>query len=155
MKIKLLCVGAVRDNSIAAAIDMYAKRIPHYWPFSMVCIPDVRGARDPKGQKALEGAKILAETAPGDFLMLLDERGKQYTSRQWADFLQRKSVELPRSLVLAVGGPYGCSPEVYDRSDAMISLSNMTFPHELVRLFAVEQIYRAGTILRGEPYHHD
>ena len=122
MKIKLLCVGAVRDNSIAAAIDMYAKRIPHYWPFSMVCIPDVRGARDPKGQKALEGAKILAETAPGDFLMLLDERGKQYTSRQWADFLQRKSVELPRSLVLAVGGPYGFSPEVYDRSDAMISL---------------------------------
>ncbi len=155
MKVKLLCVGGVRDAAISKAIDMYARRIPHYWPFSMVCIPDVKGARDQKGQKSLEGAKILAETAPGDFLMLLDERGKQYTSRQWADFLQKKSVELPRTLVLTVGGPYGFSQEVYDRADAMISLSAMTFPHELVRLFAVEQIYRAGTILRGEPYHHD
>ena len=103
MKVKLLCVGGVRDAAISKAIDMYARRIPHYWPFSMVCIPDVKGARDQKGQKSLEGAKILAETAPGDFLMLLDERGKQYTSRQWADFLQKKSVELPRTLVLTVG----------------------------------------------------
>ena len=155
MKIKLLCVGAVREAGIATAIDVYTRRIPHYWPFSMVCIPDVKGARDQRSQKALEGARILAETAPGDFLMLLDERGKRYTSRAWAEFLQRKSVELPRTLILAIGGPYGFSKEVYDRSDAMISLSDMTFPHELVRLFAVEQIYRAGTIVRGEPYHHD
>lgn len=93
--------------------------------------------------------------APGDFLLLLDERGRQYGSREFSDFLARKAVELPRNLILAVGGPYGFSKEVYDRSDAMLSLSKMTFPHELVRLFLCEQIYRAGTIQRGEPYHHD
>ncbi len=155
MKIKLVCVGTVRDSVVARSIDAYVRRIPHYWPFGMVCLPDVKGARDQKVQKTLEGNRILAELAPGDFLMLLDERGRQYTSRQWAEFLQRKSVELPKSLVLVVGGPYGFSQEVYDRADGMLSLSAMTFPHELVRLFAVEQLYRAGTIVRGEPYHHD
>ncbi len=155
MRIKLVCIGAVREGAISQAIDMYAKRIPHYWPFSIECIPDVRGARDPKTQKAMEGAKILAETAPGDFLMLFDERGREFTSRQWAEFLQRKSVELPKNLVLVIGGPYGFSQDVYDRANALISLSKMTFPHELARLFAVEQLYRAGTILRNEPYHHD
>lgn len=155
MKIKLVCVGTVRDAVVAKAIDAYVRRIPHYWPFAMVCLPDVKGARDQKVQKTLEGSRILAELASGDFLMLLDERGRQYSSRQWAEFLQRKSVELPKSLVLVVGGPYGFSQEVYDRADGMLSLSAMTFPHELVRLFAVEQLYRAGTIVRGEPYHHD
>lgn len=155
MKIRLLCVGNVRDGAISQAIEMYAKRIPHYWPFALECIPDVRGARDPKTQKALEGAKILSETAPGDFLMLFDERGREFTSRQWAEFLQRKSIELPKNLVLVIGGPYGFSQEVYDRANSLISLSKMTFPHELARLFAVEQLYRAGTILRNEPYHHD
>lgn len=155
MKIRLLCIGSVRDNAIAQAIDMYARRIPHYWPFAIECLADVKGARDAQSQKELEGTKMLAEINPTDYLMLLDERGRSYTSRQWAEFLERKSVELPRNLVLAVGGPYGFSKSVYDRANAMISLSAMTFPHELVRLFAVEQIYRAGTIVRGEPYHHD
>lgn len=155
MRIKLLCIGTVRDTAIAQAIEMYARRIPHYWPFSLECIADVRGARDAKTQKAMEGTKILAETAPGDFLMLFDERGREYTSRQWAEFLHRKSVELPKNLVLAIGGPFGFSREIYDRANALISLSKMTFPHELARLFAVEQLYRAGTILRNEPYHHD
>ncbi len=155
MKIKLVCVGGVRDSAIASAIDMYAKRIGHYWPFSIVNVADVRSPRAAERQKSLEGAKLLAEVAPGDFLLLLDERGRQYGSREFSDFLARKAVELPRNLILAVGGPYGFSKEVYDRSDAMLSLSKMTFPHELVRLFLCEQIYRAGTIQRGEPYHHD
>ena len=138
-----------------SAIDMYAKRIGHYWPFSIVNVADVRSPGAAERQKSLEGAKLLAEVAPGDFLLLLDERGRQYGSREFSDFLARKAVELPRNLILAVGGPYGFSKEVYDRSDAMLSLSKMTFPHELVRLFLCEQIYRAGTIQRGEPYHHD
>lgn len=157
MKIKLLCMGAVRDEAIASAISLYAKRIPFYWPFSMVCLPDVKTpkAAGPARQKELEGERFLAEITPGDFVVLLDERGRQYTSRQFADFISRKAVELPRTLIFVVGGPYGFSKAVYDRADALISLSAMTFPHELVRLFFVEQIYRAGTITRGEPYHHD
>lgn len=147
----------MRDAEIARSIDRYARRIPHYWPFAIAELPDVKTGRvpDPRRQKELEGEKILAETAPGDFLMLLDERGREYTSRELATMLARKAVDLPRNLILAVGGPYGFSQAVYDRADAMLSLSKMTFPHELVRLFMVEQLYRAGTILRGEPYHHD
>lgn len=155
MKIKLVCVGAVRDAAVAAVIQNYTKRIPHYWPFTLVALPDVKNARDSAAQKSMEGTRILAETAPGDFLMLFDERGKEYTSRKWAQFLERKSVELPHNLVLVIGGPYGFSQEVYDRANGLVSLSAMTFPHELARLFAVEQLYRAGTIVRGEPYHHD
>lgn len=155
MKIKLVCVGSVKDSVTASAIDVYAKRIGHYWPFGIVNLPDVKQQGNRDRQKNLEGGRILAELAPGDYLLLLDERGRQYTSREFSEFLARKAVELPRNLVLAVGGPYGFSKEVYDRADAMLSLSKMTFPHELVRLFLCEQIYRAGTIQRGEPYHHD
>ncbi|MCM1066593.1 MAG: 23S rRNA (pseudouridine(1915)-N(3))-methyltransferase RlmH [Muribaculaceae bacterium] len=157
MKIKLLCMGAVRDSAIDSAISLYAKRIPFYWPFSIVCLPDVKTpkAAGTERQKELEGERFMAEIAPGDFVMLLDERGREFTSRAFADFISRKAVELPKNLVFVVGGPYGFSKAVYDRADAMLSLSKMTFPHELVRLFFVEQIYRAGTITRGEPYHHD
>ncbi|MDE6310841.1 MAG: 23S rRNA (pseudouridine(1915)-N(3))-methyltransferase RlmH [Muribaculaceae bacterium] len=157
MKILLLCVGRTRRKDIAEAIDTYASRIPHYIPFAIECIPDVKTTRamTPDAQKILEGEKILAQLQTGDFLMLLDERGREYTSREFSSFLEKKNIELPGRLVLAIGGPYGFSPDVYARSSAMLSLSKMTFPHELVRLFIVEQIYRAMTILRGEPYHHD
>ena len=148
-------MGAIRDAAISTAISQYTKRIPFYWPFSLVSLPDVRSARTagPEKQKDLEGKKFLEEIIPGDFVMLLDERGKEYTSRQFSDFIVKKSVELPKSLVFVIGGPYGFSKEMYDRADAMISLSKMTFPHELVRLFFVEQLYRAGSIMKGEPYH--
>ncbi len=157
MKIKLLCMGAVRDTAIGTAITLYTKRIPYYWPFSLVCLPDVK---TPKAagidkQKELEGERFLAEIAPGDFVVLLDERGREFTSREFSDFIVRKAVELPKSLVFIIGGPYGFSKAMYNRADSLLSLSKMTFPHELVRLFFVEQIYRAGTISRGEPYHHD
>ena len=150
-------MGAIRDAAISTAISQYTKLIPFYWPFSLVSLPDVRSARTagPEKQKDLEGKKFLEEIIPGDFVMLLDERGKEYTSRQFSDFIVKKSVELPKSLVFVIGGPYGFSKEMYDRADAMISLSKMTFPHELVRLFFVEQLYRAGSIMKGEPYHHD
>ncbi len=150
-------MGSVRDASIAKAIELYSKRIPFYWPFTTVCLPDVKTAKgmSQQRQKELEGTRFLTEIQPGDFVMLLDERGREFTSRDFSDFIVRKSIELPRSLVFVVGGPYGFSKEVYDRADGMISLSKMTFPHELVRLFFVEQLYRAGTIMKGEPYHHD
>lgn len=150
-------MGAVRDKNIDAAITQYAKRIPFYWPFSMTCLPDVKTSKatGTDKQKELEGKKILGEIQPGDFVVLLDERGKEFSSRQFAEFINKKSIELPKSLVFIVGGPYGFSPKVYERADALLSLSKMTFPHELVRLFFVEQLYRAGTISKGEPYHHD
>jgi 23S rRNA (pseudouridine1915-N3)-methyltransferase len=106
-------------------------------------------------QKELEGERILAATERNDFVMLLDERGKELTSREFADFIAKKAVMLPRNLVFVIGGPYGFSPAVYERADSKLSLSKMTFPHELIRLFFVEQVYRACTINRGEPYHHD
>ncbi len=157
MKILLLCVGRTRRKDIAEAIDTYASRIPHYIPFALECIPDVKTTRamTSESQKTLEGEKILAQLQSGDYLMLLDERGREYTSREFATFLEKKNIDLPGRLVLVIGGPYGFSQAVYARSDAMLSLSKMTFPHELVRLFIVEQLYRAMTILRGEPYHHD
>ncbi|MDE6276551.1 MAG: 23S rRNA (pseudouridine(1915)-N(3))-methyltransferase RlmH [Muribaculaceae bacterium] len=157
MKIILLCVGRTRRKDIAEAIETYASRIPHYIPFRIECIPDIKTtqAMTQESQKTLEGEKILAQLQTGDFLMLLDERGKEYTSREFASWLEKKNIELPGRLVLAIGGPYGFSKDVYARAGAMLSLSRMTFPHELVRLFIVEQLYRAMTILRGEPYHHD
>ena len=157
MKIKLVCVGAVRDTAVGTAIERYVQRIPHYWKFDLVVIPDVKTgkAADPRRQKDLEGEKILAEVAPGDFLLLLDEKGREYTSRELSEFIARKAIELPKNLVMVIGGPYGFCPSVYERSDGMLSLSKMTFPHELALLFTVEQLYRAATILRGEPYHHD
>lgn len=150
-------MGDVRQRLIADAIDVYARRIPHYWPFEMVCLPDVKTGRgiDTNRQKVLEGERLLTEVAPADFVVLLDERGREYTSRDFSSFIQRKAVELPRNLVFVVGGPYGFSDDVYRRANALMSLSKMTFPHEMVRLFFVEQLYRAGTIWRGEPYHHE
>ena len=157
MRIQLLCIGPTGYAPVKEAIKRYADRIPHYVPFEIKELPDIRNTRSlsEQQQKEAEGRAMLASITPSDYLMLLDERGRQYTSRQFAKFLSDKMVSLPARLVLAVGGPYGFSQEVYDRANSMISLSQMTFPHELVRLFITEQIYRAMTILRGEPYHHD
>lgn len=157
MKIQLLCMGPTREKAVADSIRKYVSRIPHYMPFEMVCLPDVKVSlkTSQMQQKELEGRKFLENIVPADFVVLLDERGKEYTSRDFADFIGRKSVELPRNLIFIIGGPYGFSQQMYERANARISLSKMTFPHELVRLFIVEQLYRAQTILRGEPYHHD
>ncbi|MCM1450777.1 MAG: 23S rRNA (pseudouridine(1915)-N(3))-methyltransferase RlmH [Clostridium sp.] len=157
MKISLTCVGKVAYPPFREAIDRYASRIVRYVPFSIDEIPDVKNTRGmtEERQKQAEGQAILSSLRPGDFLMLMDERGKEYTSRQFSKLIADKMLTLPARLVLAIGGPYGFSQEVYSRADAMMSLSKMTFPHEMARLFATEQIYRALTILKGEPYHHD
>lgn len=151
-------MGTVRDNAISQLVARYAGRIPHYWPFELVELADVklgRGVADPQRQKEAEAQRFLDETANGDFVVLFDEHGREMTSRQLSDFITRKAVELPRNLVFIIGGPYGFGTAVHNRADMKLSMSQMTLPHELARLFAVEQLYRAGTISRGEPYHHD
>ncbi len=157
MKIMLMMVGRTTTGYLAQGIDEYVKRIGRYLPMEMRVIPDVKASRGltPERQKELEGEAMLAAWQPSDHVVLLDERGRQMTSRELAAFIDRKMVTLPRNLVFVIGGPYGFSPQVYDRANEMLSLSKMTFPHEMVRLFIAEQIYRAMTIMRGEPYHHD
>lgn len=155
MKVALICIGKVRQRQVQELIDGYCARIGHYFPFALTVLPDVRMSHaDALGQKEAEGQRLLAEVSTADTLVLLDERGKEYTSRELALYLERQNAS-SRRLVLAIGGPYGFSKDVYDRADGMLSLSRLTLPHELARLLATEQLYRAGTILRGEPYHHD
>ena len=157
MKIELMAVGRVVTRYLQEGIDVYTSRIGHYMPFSLTLIPDVKTTKGltQEKQKEMEGKAILSQLQPGDVLVLLDERGKEMTSREFASYIDRKSVTVAKRLVFLIGGPYGFSPEIYERANEKISLSRMTFSHEMVRLFFVEQIYRAMTILRGEPYHHD
>lgn len=156
MKIILTVIGKTSEAYLREGIEKYAARITRYVPFEIRTLPDVRmKAPMPEKQKEAEGTMLLATLKPGDALVLLDERGKELTSRKFAEYIDRRMTTMQGNLVMAIGGPYGFSEAVYRRSDDMLSLSRMTFPHELVRLFITEQIYRAMTILRGEPYHHD
>ena len=151
-------MGAVRDGAVAQLVKRYADKIPFYWPFELVELADVRlgrGVADPVRQKDAEADRFMAEISNGDFVVLFDEHGKEMTSRQLSEFITRKAVELPRNLIFVIGGPYGFGAAMHMRANMNLSMSLMTLPHELARLFAVEQLYRAGTISRGEPYHHD
>lgn len=157
MKILLVVVGKTSTPYIASAVEEYVKRINRYVPLEIVTIPDQRSSRalTVEVQKQREGSAILAVLQGGDHVVLLDERGKELSSREFATEIDRRMVQGLKRLVYVVGGPYGFSAEVYSRADSKLSLSRMTFTHEMVRLFFTEQIYRAMTILRGEPYHHD
>jgi len=156
MKISLLAVGATSTGYIRQGIDLYSQRISHYAPLERVCTTDARNTRNMTNdqQKSAEGKALLSNIAPGDHVVLLDEHGTQRTSMAFSQWLQRRMASGTRRLVFVVGGPYGFSCEVYSRANEQISLSDMTLPHELVRLVFVEQLYRAFTILRNEPYHH-
>ncbi|MBD5276631.1 MAG: 23S rRNA (pseudouridine(1915)-N(3))-methyltransferase RlmH [Bacteroides sp.] len=157
MKIQLIVTGRTRDEALAQLTQHYTRRVQHYVPFELVELPDVRTTRatTEAAQKQAEGVQMLKVVQPGDFVVLLDEHGRQMTSREFAGFIDRKMSTLQRNLIFIVGGPYGFSPDVRSRADSLLGLSAMTFSHEMVRPFFVEQIYRAMTILRGEPYHHD
>lgn len=152
-----MAVGKSADPLISELTERYTAKLPHYVPFEFRVIPDVKGARRLTGtqQKEAEGRLLLEAVGRGDFVILLDERGRGYTSREFADMLGRRMTLTQRNIIMVIGGPYGFSPAVYDRADAMLSMSRMTMTHEMIRLFAAEQLYRAMTILRGEPYHHD
>lgn len=157
MKIQLLLTGRTRDDALRGLIDRFAARAARYVPFEIVELPDVRTTRatTETAQKQAEGVQMLKALHPSDYVVLLDEHGKRYTSREFAAFIDKKLPALSRNLVFVVGGPYGFADDVKRRADSLLSLSDMTFSHEMVRLFFTEQIYRAMTILRGEPYHHD
>lgn len=156
MQITLMAIGKTDKTELEALITVYEKRLKHYIKFQMEMIPDIKNRKNlsEAQQKEKEGELILAQLQPTDTLVLLDEKGKQYSSVDFAQFLQKKMNSGIKNLVLAIGGPYGFSEAVYAKSSGKISLSKMTFSHQMVRLFIVEQIYRGFTILRNEPYHH-
>lgn len=156
MKITLLAIGKTDNKNLETLIKGYTQRLEHYVPFSLDVIPDIKKAKNlsEAQQKQLEGVEILKRTTPSDHLILLDEKGKTYTSETFAAFLQKKMNSGLKNLIFVIGGPYGFSPELYARAQGRVSLSHMTFSHQMVRLFMVEQLYRGFTILRNEPYHH-
>lgn len=156
MKITLLVVGKTTDSHIQALLQDYQKRLGHYIPFSLTVIPELKNTKSltSEQQKQAEGELILRNITASTDMILLDEKGKEFRSVEFADHIQKK-MSSGRDVVFVVGGPYGFSEAVYQRANGQISLSQMTFSHQMVRLFFVEQIYRAMTILRGEPYHHE
>ena len=157
MNIELIVVGKTDQKEVEALVEMYAKRINRYCKFSITTLADVRNTKNmaPLRQKQLEGEAILRLVGEGDCLTLMDERGAQYTSMEYAQWLQKRKLSGVKRLVLVIGGPYGFSEEVYKRADQKISLSKMTFSHQIVRAIFTEQLYRAFTILHNEPYHHE
>ena len=157
MKIKLLVVGKTKDSSLIQLTDDYVKRLTHYTNFEFQMIPDLKKVKNlSKSEiKEKEGALLLNQLENSDWVVILDEKGKEYTSMQFSNFLQKKMNAGLKQLVFLIGGAYGFSDAVYQRANEKVSLSKMTFSHQMIRLFAVEQIYRGFTILKNEPYHHE
>ncbi len=157
MSIELIVIGKTDQKEIAALVEMYAKRVNFYCRFAITTLPDVRNTKSLtiKQQRTVEGDAILKQLTDGDYVVLLDERGMELRSVEFAAWLQKRLNSGTKRLVLVIGGPYGFSEEVYSRADARLSLSKMTFSHQIVRAIFAEQIYRAFTILKNEPYHHE
>ncbi|NDV77903.1 23S rRNA (pseudouridine(1915)-N(3))-methyltransferase RlmH [Dysgonomonas sp. 511] len=157
MKITLLVIGKTDAGYFINAIDEYKKRLEHYIPFEIQIIQDLKNTKSLTvgQQKEKEGELILKSLQAGDYLVLLDDKGKEYTSMQFASYIEKKTHTVSRRLVFAVGGPYGFSDDVYAKASEKLTLSRMTFSHQMVRLIFVEQLYRAMTILNNEPYHHE
>lgn len=156
MKTMLIVVGKTTDKHFAASIDDYIGRIVHYMPFSLTVIPELKNTKSlsEEQQKEMEGESILKLLQPGDTMVLLDEHGSEMRSVELAAWLQQKRNTV-RRLVFVIGGPYGFAPKVYARANEQLSLSKLTFSHQMIRLVFTEQIYRACTIIKGEPYHHE
>lgn len=157
MKIKLLVIGKTDDKQLLTLIENYQKRLKHYIGFQLEIIPDIKNVKNLSQlqQKEKEGDLILSKLSSTDQLILLDEKGKEFRSIEFANFLQKKMNSGIKQLVFVVGGPYGFSDAIYKKAQGKVSLSKMTFSHQMIRLFIVEQIYRAYTILKNEPYHHE
>ena len=156
MNIRLLTIGKTDNKSLQTLIDDYTKRLSFYVKFDLEIIPDIKNVKNlsEAQQKEKEGELILSKITPIDHLILLDENGKTFSSVGFSDFLQKKMNAGTKTLVFVIGGPYGFSETVYQKAQGKVSLSEMTFSHQMVRLFVIEQIYRGFTILRNEPYHH-
>lgn len=156
MNIKLLAIGKTDNKALQQLMDDYMKRLSFYVKFELEVIPDIKNVKNlsEAQQKEKEGELILSKLSPTDQLILLDENGKTFSSVGFSDELQKKMNSGIKTLVFVIGGPYGFSQEVYSKAQGKVSLSAMTFSHQMVRLFFIEQVYRAFTILRNEPYHH-
>ena len=156
MKSVLLQVGKTVNKHFTAGISDYAERISHYMPFDIITIPELKNTKNltEEQQKAAEGDLILRQLQPSDHVVLLDEHGLELRSVELARWLQQKQ-QSARRLVFVIGGPYGFSPAVYQRANEQLSLSRLTFSHQMVRLVFTEQLYRACTIIKGEPYNHE
>lgn len=156
MQIRLIAVGKTDHAAIQTLLEEYSKRLGFYIKFELEIIPDLKNSKNlsEASQKEKEGELILKKVQTSDELVLLDGQGKQYSSVDFSDYLQKKMNAGLKQLIFVIGGPYGFSAEVYQRANGKISLSKMTFSHQMVRVFFVEQLYRAFTILKNEPYHH-
>ena len=157
MKVALVLVGKTVNKHFVDLIDEYAGRVKHYIGFDIITIPELRNTKNlsAEQQKQQEGELILKQLQPGDHVVLLDEHGKEYRSIEFSKYMENKMLTVSKRLVFIIGGPYGFSPDVYDKANEKLSLSKMTFSHQMIRLIFVEQLYRAMTIMRGEPYHHE
>ena len=157
MKIVLLQTGKTTEKYIAEGVDIYLKRIRRYSDFEIITVPDQKNTRNMpvEEQKTREGVRILQAIGKDDFAVLLDERGKELRTGEFAEWIGKREMIPGKRLVFVIGGPWGFSGEVYNSAGFTLSLSKMTFPHQMVRLLFMEQLYRAFTIIRGEPYHHD
>ena len=157
MRINLLCIGKTDDKEIQNLIKYYQNRLPKHWNFEKVEIPDVKNAKNlsPDLLKKEEAKLFLNQTENSDFVVLLDEKGKQFTSREFASKIENWMNSSVKKVSFFIGGAYGFSDEIYERANEKMSLSKMTFTHQMIRLFFVEQIYRADQILLGKPYHND
>jgi 23S rRNA (pseudouridine1915-N3)-methyltransferase len=156
MNIKLIVIGKTDNINLNALIEEYTKRLRFYIKFDLEVIPDIKNVKNlsESEQKTKEGQLILEKLIPTDQLILLDENGKEFNSFGFSDFFQKKMNSGIKTLVFVIGGPYGFSDEVYQKAQGKVALSQMTFSHQMVRLFVIEQIYRGFTILNNEPYHH-
>ncbi len=156
MKITLLVIGKTDKDFVIKGIEEYRKRLVHYVPFEMIVIPDIKNTKNmsEQQQKQKEGTLILSKIKPADTLLLLDENGKTFSSVQFSQFIEQKMIDGNKNIVFVIGGPYGFSDEVYQAAQGKISLSKMTFSHQMIRMIFIEQLYRAMTIIKGEPYHH-
>jgi len=157
MKSVFIVIGKTTDKRMVQLTDEYISRIVHYLPFQMEVIPELRNAKNlsQEQQKEQEAELLKRSFQPGDYVVLLDEHGKERRSIEFAQWMQKRMAAAPRRLVFVVGGPYGFSSQIHQMAQEEISLSQMTFSHQMIRLLFVEQIYRAMTILSGEPYHHE
>ncbi|WP_183580775.1 23S rRNA (pseudouridine(1915)-N(3))-methyltransferase RlmH [Mucilaginibacter sp. X5P1] len=156
MKITFLTVGKTEDAYLKDGIEKYVKRLKHYTRLEIIELPELKNTKalTPEQQKAKEAEMILKKTGVTDHVILLDENGMELTSKQFAGYINKKAVSSGVNLIFIVGGPYGFDEQVYQRANDKLSLSLMTFSHQMVRLFFTEQLYRAFTIIKGEPYHH-
>ena len=157
MKITFITVGKTEDAYLKEGIEKYIKRLKHYTKLELVDLPELKNTKAlaQDQQKTKEAELLLKKIAPTDFVILLDEKGTEFSSSQFAAYLDKKAISSTSSIIFIIGGPYGFDTSVYQRANDKLSLSRMTFSHQMVRLFFVEQLYRAYTIIKGEPYHHE